>query len=412
MSRLRHGRPGEEIGRTVERTQRLSAIWKPLLGSAALAAGFGLGAGSSTADSHVRDRSKPHLPAPPKDGVMGFVVSHFAPAIYNDRGNCPNGAAGTLRENYLATLPVEERARLLAKENEPELDKRWKSYATGANGTNICSNPDMFDRPPQNLLEGQVARGLDLDAGISKDNGCAHEEFTSPEGQTGIDNQAWRAMGCWPTWRGPDGNGGEVVSNSAQRLISGEDGQVLIIRGVDSLVEDDEVEIVYANTQDRAVVDSRRTFLPNASYSVSPMPRYRNALRGRIRDGVLTSEPSDIVLKQTWGQGGARDIRGSRTAYALKRARLQLEFQPDGSLKGLVGGYQPLWNVIAAQSIGGLGSAVTGGIDCAAQYQALQLMADGDRDPRTGVCGTISSAFQAVAVPAFVNDRVPTLGPR
>lgn len=64
-----------------------------------------------------------------------------------------------------------------------------------------------------------------------------------------------------------------------------------------------------------------------------------------------------------------------------------------------------MWILIAPQFIGGIGSAVTAGIDCGAQYKALQLMADGDRDPRTGTCTTISSAFDLVAVPAFVNDR-------
>ena len=255
-------------------------------------------------------------------------------------------------------------------------------------------------------MRGRTARGLDLDADVPDGAGCAHEEFVDPDGHGGIDNQAWRAMGCWPTLRGEDGNGGEVITNAGQRLISGEDSQVLVISGIDSFVDDEDVQIVYANTNDRAIVDSRRNFLPNSTYNVTPNTRYRNVLRGKIKNGVLSSEPSRLLLKQTWGQGGSRDIRGSRTAYDLNRARLQLTFQPDGTLRGLVGGYQPIWNVIAPQSLGGLGSAVVGGIDCAAQYKALQLMADGDRDSRTGTCRTISSAYDLTAVPAFVNDIV------
>jgi hypothetical protein len=119
------------------------------------------------------------------------------------------------------------------------------------------------------------------------------------------------------------------------------------------------------------------------------------------------TDPAHIRLRQTWGQGSERDIRGKRTEYDMARARLRLTFQPDGSLKGLVGGYQPIWNVMASASIGGEGAATTAGYDCAAMYAALKKLADGDRDPATGQCRRISSAMEASAIPAFVNDTPP-----
>jgi hypothetical protein len=197
-----------------------------------------------------------------------------------------------------------------------------------------------------------------------------------------------------------------------QFMASGEWTQVILLRGVDSLVRDDDVEVIYANTPDRPVVDSKGGFLTGMSFTISDSaPRHRNVLHGRIRDGVLTTDPADIKLTQTWGQGGARDIRGHRTMWDLRRARLRLTIRPDGTLGGVVGGYQPIWNMLQSPSIGGAGAAVDAGIDCAAELKTLKAMADGIKDPKTGQCTGVSSAMELKAVPAFVTD-IETAGRR
>jgi hypothetical protein len=160
-----------------------------------------------------------------------------------------------------------------------------------------------------------------------------------------------------------------------------------------------------ANTPDRPVVDATGKFLPGASFNVSETaPRNRNVLKARIVNGVLTTVPQDIVLTQTWGQGGARDIRGNRAKYDFRKARIRLEFQSDGSVTGMLGGYKPIFDVIQSPALGGAGSALVAGIDCASNLRTLQAMADGIRDPRTGKCSGVSSAMRIRAVPAFVND--------
>jgi hypothetical protein len=70
----------------------------------------------------------------------------------------------------------------------------------------------------------------------------------------------------------------------------------------------------------------------------------------------------------------------------------------------MLGGYRPLLDVIEAETLGGAGTALVAGIDCAAYLSTLQKLADGQRDPKTGQCRSISSAFQLSAVPAYVND--------
>ena len=266
----------------------------------------------------------------------------------------------------------------------------------------------MFNHPVIKTVQSPYSLGLNLDAGAAKGSTCAHEKFTSPTGEKGIDNQEYRAMGCTLEWRGADGSGGDILRGMRSYHSSGEWTQVLLLRGVDSLQNDNDVEVVYANTSDRPNLDNNGNFLSGVSFTVNDTPpRYRNVLHGRIVNGVLTTRPQDIVLAQTMGQGGARDIRGARTKWEMRQGRLQLAFQPDGSLRGLVGGYKPIFEVYQAMALGGAGTALVAGIDCAAYHATLQKLADGLRDPKTGQCSGVSSAEQISAVPAFIND-VPT----
>ncbi len=340
----------------------------------------------------------------PANGEMGFVVSTFVQPMVYEPDACPGGPTPKLRDAFLEGLSPAERTRLLMKDNEPELKQRWQAQIFGTNGTNLCSQPDAFDRPLQRTVQSKHAYGLDLDGGAAGDT-CSQPEFVSPEGQTGIDNQEYRAMGCSAEWRGKGGSGGEQEAGTRQFLASGEWTQVILLRGVDSLENDDSVEVIFANTPDRPMVDSKGRFLTGASFSVSDTaPRHRNVLIGRIEKGVLTTTPKDILLTQTWGQGGARDIRGNRTKWDYRRGRLRLVFQPDGSLAGLLGGYRPVFDVIQSPALGGAGSALAGGIDCASRLATLRKYADGLRDPQTKQCTAISSAIKIMAVPAFVND--------
>jgi hypothetical protein len=337
---------------------------------------------------------------------LGFVLTAFAPAIYQGKDDCPDGLVGTVRENYLDSLPEAERARLLLKVNEPELTARWKAYALGPEHTNICANPEKFSRPVAKLIEGPVARGLNLDgdSGSGASDGCAHDNFTAPDGEKGIDNQAYRALGCTRNYRGVDGLGGDGIGGQNAMLATGEQSKVLLLRGVDSLANDPDVEVIFATTDDRPVLDSKRNFITGASFSVTDNPAWRNVLHGRIVNGVLTTDPADIRVSRRMGHGGAA---GLNAEFDMRRGRFRLAFQPDGSVKGLFGAYQPMRNVIVSTINGGIGAAETAGIDCAAEYAALTKLADGLKDPKTGRCTAISAALDVAAVPAFVIDRPP-----
>ena len=350
------------------------------------------------------------MPQPPANGEMGFVVTDFTwAAPYQGKDDCPEGLAGTVKENYLQSIPATERARLLLKPNEPELTRLWKATVVGPNNTNICSNPELFDRPVQKTIQGKIAPGLNLDGSTGSQasaDGCAHENFTGVDGTPGVDNQMYRAMGCTRNYRGVDGKGGDAIDGFNALLKTGEHSVIMLLRRVDSLTNDPDVEVILGSTDDRPILDSKRHFITGASFSFSDRnPAWRNVLHGRIVNGVLMTDPADIRLKRPWGQGG---IRGARNEWDLRLGRLRLAFQPDGSVEGMFGGYQPIANVISSTILGGLGAGETAGIDCAAQYATLKKLADGLRDPKTGQCTANSIALDMSAVPAFVIDREPT----
>jgi hypothetical protein len=369
-----------------------------------VAAALALGGPIASSGPAIGEDAPRALPKPPANGVMGFVISEFYQPIVPGKEACPQGPVLKMRDAYLATLAPAERERLTRKENEKELVTLWQRTTFGPNGTNVCSQPDLFDGPLQRTVQSPLAIGLDLDAGNTAE-GCAHEEFVTPSGEQGIDNQEYRANGCMLEWRGLDGMPSDNAVGMRQFMASGEWTQVLLLRGVDSLENDASVEVIYANTPDRPLVDSKGGWLPGATFSITTeIPRNRNVLAGRIDNGVLTTGPADIRLTQTWGQGGARDIRGNRSKWHYQKGRLRLAFQADGSLRGVLGGYRPLFDVIVSPALGGAGSALVAGIDCAGALRTLRKHADGMRDPRTGQCTAISSTQRIAAIPAFVND--------
>ena len=362
----------------------------PLLALAAPALGIALGIALATI---------PAQSAAPANRELGFVLTEFAPATYQREGDCPEGLSGTIRENYLARLDAAERTRLSLSANEAALTAAWKASTQGPNHTNFCANPEAFPgRAQEKPFQGKVAAGLDLGA---PECGGADQGFTSPQGEAGIDNQAYRAIGCSRNYRGVDGVAGDIVGGSNMRLATGEQSIVLRLRGVDSTRDDDSVEVIIASTDDRPVLDSKGRFVTGASFAMHANPAWRNRLAGRIVNGVLTTEPGFIRLDRKWGHGGQT---GARAEWLLNAARLRLTFAPDGSLKGVLGAYQTPRNIMISSIAGGLGAATVAGIDCPSQYNALLEYADRARDSVTGQCTQVSMALDVAAVPAFVHE--------
>lgn len=350
---------------------------------------------------------------PATSSDFGFVLSDLNVSFYrgDTKIDCPAGLSLSFRETYLASLPAEERSRLLKPENLDELRRRVNASAFGPGGKDICTNAPDFatdDRRLQHTIQSKVGPGLDLDGATGDDQPtagtCAHESFVSPTGERGVDNQFFRAVACSAMYRGPDtqpaGWGG---GDGAHQLQWAANPVVLIIKGVRSWKDDPDVELVIASSPDHPTVVgggakvAGGTMLDGGSFVMTDDPRYRAVTRGRIVDGLLTTDPVDITLPYNWhGSSGGE--------FILRRAQFRLRLSTNGQLTGEAGGYRPIDNALGGARVAGPGYAQDAGMDCASVYKTLRLLADGDPDPATGGCTSISQGLVFSAVPAFVFD--------
>ncbi len=336
-------------------------------------------------------------------GSYGYVVTRIAPAIYkgDDALDCPDGPAYTASEAYLANISAAKRDRLLKPENAEELAETWRrEYVSDDQGRNICAHPEDFDRPPQRQVQSKIAYGLDLDGqngGSPAPNTCAHKNFLGTDGATGVDNQYFRAVGCNPYYRGkgPDGIGDQI--NGYRRLWSmGPNTTVIMLSGVDDFRNDDHVEFFLASSPDAPPVDPRMKVIDGGSLAITSNPRWRNVGVGRIRDGILTTDPMDFDIYIHWSFVGGE--------MNLRRARFQLEVLPTGELKGIVAAYWPISNAADRHRGGGRAVGSIANVECAAVYATYKLLADGDPDPKTGQCTSISTTMEVTASPTYLFD--------
>ncbi len=334
--------------------------------------------------------------------TRGFLVvdsrlaMHYGPF----ESDCPGGFERTVEENFLATLGPEERERLLRPENAEEYAAAWQGgFIDGPGGENVCQNPQAFlddpRHPPHRGVQSRVAYGLNLDGtpdGRATPLTCEHPKFEGLDGEPAVDNQLYRAVGCYKSRRG----------TAASEQAGGDLNPFLIeIRGLDDLRNDDHVEVgIYSlELADLILRTPAGEPLPGQSFRVSSNPHWRNEATGRLVDGELLVDDVDRLYLRyrlfTWG--------AFADAYSqeFRRVRLRLRLGPEGGLTGLLGGYRPLMNI---STVGYCcrATASTANMDCASEYKTFVLMADGDPDPRTGQCTTISAAHRLTGIPAFV----------
>jgi hypothetical protein len=114
---------------------------------------------------------------------------------------------------------------------------------------------------------------------------------------------------------------------------------------------------------------------------------YNMRVRGRIKDGVVTT---DVMPVWTYnpGQGPAGDLFEVRFRFAP---------QPDGSMKGLIGGYKD----IRGRGFGGYGEGLFN-FQAPAVYYSMRRNADGLYDPASGEYHGLSMAYEVDTVPAFL----------
>lgn len=357
------------------------------------------------------------------DGVAGFVVHGFGYGLAQGQVDCPNGRSLGYRQIY------EQSAEGQRREGESDGDygrrlAMGEQQIARVDGQMICAHPELREDPHYKIMTSRnvVAYGIDLDGQDSRRTGraaantCAHDDFNGVNGARGVDNQLLRVMGCDNNLSYVDRDTTSDLPNGtaqSEYMRQGAWGILIRVSGIDDVRNDDDVRVGFYASNDPLQLNGE-TAIPNVTYAAKQDPRYRAETRGRIRNGVLTTEPVDVRFDWT--------VVGWHMDRELRHARVRMTFTADGGLEGYLAGYAPVENmydnnygfrsarlengdpVPSAQSAG---LAVPGntvlGRTCNGAYHAMLAMADGDPD-ENGRCTSISTQLWIRAAPAFVVD--------
>jgi hypothetical protein len=314
-----------------------------------------------------------------KDGTIAYAMTSLRWATYlkpDARVDCPEGVNDGPREQFAALFPDDGKPRVLADTQLRREIQNW--FPT--------TRPDYF---PFREPGGTQALGLDLDGKVGP------EDFTGLDGQPGIDNQMYRALGCVNSHRDAQGindslNSGEIVSQEYNRTL-------VELNGVDDLANDDEVEVVFYRGLDALHTDAGgKEILPGGTQRVDARwgRKYIQRLDGKIVDGVLTTEPSDLFIP--WA------VFNLPADEYVRDARLRLTLSPTRA-EGLIAGFTDVesWHLQMMKSQSthcqsyGQQSAMS-------LYKAMRRLADAYPDPQTGANTAISSALRTTFTQVFI----------
>jgi hypothetical protein len=313
-----------------------------------------------------------------KNGTIGFALTSAAWGLHqtpDGKAECPEGFNEGPREQFKALYP--NGGTVEGTQLERESASRYPM--------------DKEDNFVYREVKGQVSQGLNLDGKVDAN------DFTSPDGAKGIDNQLYRAIGCTRLFRAPDGTFAnftemwvrEMGSNRILVELTGVDDQVQVnlYRGKDKLITDATGKNIIAGGSNR--VEDRFS------------KRFTKTLKGKIVDGILTTEPEDVdwVWTVFFSQPGY---------YSIKQARLQLNLAPHGDrAEGMIAGYTNV-DTFYQQLVRSWSThhSSYGGMSQPSLFRALNRLADGMPDEK-GVMTAISSSINLKFVQTFIEHPAP-----
>ncbi|HEX7857550.1 MAG TPA: hypothetical protein VF503_28050 [Sphingobium sp.] len=339
------------------------------------------------------------LPAEPKPGktIKSYLVTWIAPATDPGDEACPKLNTKPTEADIYRYMSPEDAAKLRARNGEKGITYGSDSEHRGPHKLSVSAFPGIVPDPVQIEPKTKVADGLDLDGndgigtppkGIRK-----HENFVSPDGRKGIDNQLVRVWGCVTGFRGKRGYNNQTGN---ARRADGNIVTIVEISDIDDPQNDDDVSVALIHSEDKPVRDiSGHQFIPGYSFRpiYDPNYAYYNVrVHGRIKDGVITTDVMPVFTFNP-GQGPATEVF---------QARMRFEPRPDGSVRGLIGGYVDYRN----RGFGGYGEGLFN-FQTPSVYYSMRRNADGLYDPASGEYHGLSMAYEVDTVPAFLTPLSP-----
>jgi hypothetical protein len=260
----------------------------------------------------------------------------------------------------------------------------------GKNRANVYIHPESTPESGElKPVASKIGEGLDLDG--NRKNG-----FTSPTGETGIDNNFYKAIGCWKSYRGPPRK-----STNAENNMNGmrEGGWTVVIvvsgKGDDPMNEKD-AEVAFYSSSDKLVKDGLGNIARDYTFRVKPDRRGEAIFKARVVDGKIITEslPEAWIMEPDRGGGYLQ----------LYKARAELTMQPDGTLKGYLGGYRN-WRKIYEGWLHYIGPSMEAlsWVRLPDVWYAWRRYADYSPPEAKGEKTHISIAIRVDAVPAYVS---------
>jgi hypothetical protein len=329
-------------------------------------------------------------PAQSSGTTRTFVVSWFGFAHDVSSDQCPVMNRKPMPEDFSLSLE-----QLDLKIRDQNGGFRNPLEFRGPGHLSVDQLPGIARNPGNAAPHSNIARGLNLDGddgtGAPPRGVCKHPNFVSEDGRTGIDNQFYTVASCIAGLQGKKGLWQQVLNEEWR---SGAVSLLIQVSGIDNEQNDDSVDVTIFYSQDSAAKDaSGKEILPDYTFRVADQPEFTHFFRrlhARIVNGVISTDPV--------GELDFNLVKGP--TLRLANAQLRLRFMPDGNLQGVLGGYEN-WRYLA-NYYNSMGFEVTFGFQAPAFYNALKQAADGEKDPVTGECNGISSAYDIEAIPAFV----------
>ena len=336
--------------------------------------------------------------------TKGYVISWLTLATYSQEGDCPGGIepvadpgrgpVDTLYRKILAQLG----------QSPQEIDDLLKEFAGGGNRlrdaitnrgringkpANVYQNPESFPDPQLNTVVGKYGIGFNLD-GRGADSPNSFEDPDTHE--KGVNNQYFRAVGCIGSSRAVPPDRPTHWGYSWRLHAETSPAWLLSITGED-LSKDGDVTVTFDKAIEHMRLDAVAGVRKDMTFRIDANPRTHNEFRGKIKDGVVTIEPGQFTMV-----GDTFIV----TYFDIVNTRLRLKLNPDGSLDGLLGGYQTWAPIYFFYGSSGYTHENMLGLNMPGIYYALKKFADSDPDPKTGQNRRISVAYEIEAVPAFV----------
>lgn len=315
------------------------------------------------------------------DGRIGYVMTHRAWAVHQSpegKVECTKGYNDGPREQFKQLFPNDGTKRTLVDTQIMREARQWF--------------PDTSEEPfTFKDAGGKVSYGLNLDGKVDDD------DFISPDGVKGIDNQLYRAIGCISNYRAPEGTIYHFEQEYMRRY--NYNRMMIELSGVDSLVNDPEVEVTSYRGLDPLLTSATgESFI--AGGTERPDMRFGKTFishwKGKIVDGVLITDAQDYRFPsgQAFDTNDYQYIRG---------AQLHLKLTDNGA-EGMIAGYVDVeWFNHHLNTSWSTHHQSYGQLSAPSLYRALNRLADGYPDPKTGQMRGISGALNVKFTQVYIN---------